>query len=130
MLATLERDISQKINTIRRMDIYFADLRGNNAGSEQTGIRPVLVIQNDIGNTYSPTIIVANITSSETKAKLPVHVPLKASKTGLRNDSIVLCEQIRTIDKSRLIEKIGTVDKETQREIDLALKKSIGLINF
>jgi len=130
-LAMMEkRTIDEGFDVLKRMDIYLADLRGNNAGSEQTGLRPVLIIQNDVGNLFSPTVIVANITSSETKAKIPTHVLLDAKKTGLKYNSIVLCEQIRTIDKFRLIEKIGQLDEETQRKVNQALLISFGLIEF
>jgi mRNA interferase MazF len=115
-------------NTIvRRMDIYYADLRGGNAGSEQSGERPVLILQNDIGNKYSPTTIVAAISTSMTKAKLPTHIVLEPEKTGLPERSIALLEQIRTIDKYRLINKIGTVDPDTKIKIEQALGISVGL---
>jgi mRNA interferase MazF len=119
---------SDKLHTnIRRCEIYSADLRGGNGGSEQTGQRPILVISNNRGNLYSPTIIVASITTSETKAKLPTHVFLEARKTGLKSDSIASLEVIKTIDEYRIISKVGTLDEETAMKIDKALAISIGL---
>lgn len=117
-----------KLHTnIRRYEIYFADLRGGNAGSEQTGQRPVLVISNNLGNRFAPTVIVAAISTSTTKTKLPTHVLLEAKKTGLKTDSIALCETIKTIDEYRIISKVGTLDEETSMKIDKALAISIGL---
>ncbi len=112
---------------VKRGDIFYADLSPV-IGSEQGGVRPVLVIQNDIGNKYSPTIIIAAITSQINKAKLPTHVEITAPEYGLPKDSVVLLEQIRTIDKKRLREKIGRFDEEMMKEVDEALKISIGLI--
>lgn len=112
---------------VKRGDIFYADLSPV-IGSEQGGVRPVLVIQNDIGNKYSPTIIVAAITSQINKAKLPTHIEITAPEYGLPKDSVVLLEQIRTIDKKRLREKIGRFNDEMMREVDDALKISIGLI--
>ena len=94
---------------VKRGDIYYADLSPV-VGSEQGGIRPVLVIQNDIGNKYSPTVIAAAITSQINKAKMPTHIELAAKDYGLNKDSVILLEQIRTIDKRRLREKIGRID--------------------
>jgi mRNA interferase MazF len=111
---------------IRRGDIYFADLNPV-VGSEQGGQRPVLVIQNNIGNEYSPTVIVAAITSKIDKAKLPTHVEIEASKYGLEKDSVILLEQIRTIDKQRLISKLAHIDGEVLQKVDEALKISLGL---
>ena len=102
-----------KVNTnleIKRGYLYYADLSPV-VGSEQGGIRPVLIIQNDIGNKYSPTVIVAAITSQINKAKLPTHIEISANEYGLNKDSVILLEQIRTIDKKRLREKIGCLDK-------------------
>lgn len=113
---------------IRRGDIYYADLSPV-IGSEQGGVRPVLVIQNDIGNRYSPTVIVVAITSQIQKAKLPTHVEMTAEKYNLERDSVALMEQIRTIDKQRLQEKITFVDKNMMRKINEALKISLGLID-
>ena len=102
-----------KVNTnldIKRGYLYYADLSPV-VGSEQGGVRPVLIIQNDIGNKYSPTVIVAAITSQINKAKLPTHIEISAHEYGLNKDSVILLEQIRTIDKKRLREKIGCLDK-------------------
>ena len=106
--------------TIRRGDIYYADLRPV-IGSEQGGVRPVLIIQNDMGNRYSPTVICAAITSQLHKAKLPTHVALDAHKYGIVKDSVILLEQGRTIDKSRLREKVCHLDTEAIEKIDTAL---------
>ncbi len=111
---------------VRRGDIYYADLRPV-VGSEQGGVRPVLIIQNDMGNRYSPTVIVAAITSRMNKAKLPTHIPLEAERFGIVKDSVVLLEQVRTIDKSRLREKVCHLDEGIQRQIDTALKISLAL---
>ena len=111
---------------IRRGDMFYADLTPG-VGSEQSGYRPVLIIQNDTGNRHSSTVIAAIITSRiSTKTKLPTHAPIKAQK-GLGHDSLVLLEQIRTIDKMRLKEYIGTLDSETIKRIDRALAVSMGL---
>ncbi len=112
---------------IVRGEIYYADLSPV-VGSEQGGIRPVLVIQNDVGNKYSPTIIIAAITSQLTKAKLPTHIELSREKYNLNKDSVVLLEQIRTLDKRRLKDKIGAVDKLTMQAIDIALMISLGVV--
>ena len=111
---------------VKRGDIFYADLSPV-VGSEQGGVRPVLVVQNDVGNKYSPTVIVAAITSQINKAKMPTHIELSGDEYGLSKDSVVLMEQIRTIDKKRLKEKIGHMDEEHSREIDEALKISFGL---
>lgn len=110
---------------VKRGDIFYADLSPV-IGSEQGGVRPVLVVQNDVGNKYSPTIIVAAITSQINKARLPTHIEINAPDFGLPKDSVVLLEQIRTIDKKRLREKIGRFDDEMMRLVDEALKISIG----
>ena len=110
---------------IKRGDIYFADLSPV-IGSEQGGIRPIVVLQNDIGNKYSPTIIVAAITSQINKAKIPTHIELNAEKYGLSKDSVILLEQIRTIDKKRLKQKISTIDSIKMREINKGLLISLG----
>lgn len=110
---------------IKRGEIYFADLSPV-VGSEQGGIRPVLIIQNDVGNKYSPTVIVAAITSQLSKAKIPTHVELSSAEYNLPKDSVVLLEQIRTIDKRRLKEKISQLDKEKMRKINLAILISLG----
>lgn len=110
---------------IKRGEIYYADLSPV-IGSEQGGIRPVLVLQNDIGNKYSPTIIAAATTSKLNKAKLPTHILLPSSTSSLPKDSVVLLEQIRTIDKSRLKEKIGELTPEQMKEVNNALLISLG----
>ena len=113
---------------VKRGDIFYADLSPV-IGSEQGGVRPVLVIQNDVGNKYSPTIIVAAITSQINKARLPTHIEIIAPDFGLPKDSVVLLEQIRTIDKKRLREKLGRFNEELMRTVDEAIKISVGLIN-
>lgn len=112
--------------TIKKGDLYFADLSPV-VGSEQGGIRPVLVVQNDVGNKYSPTIIVAAITSQMNKAKLPTHVEIDAANNGLSRNSVVLMEQLRTIDKKRLKERIGTLDSELIPDVNHALGISLGI---
>ena len=111
---------------MRRGDIYYADLRPV-IGSEQGGIRPVLIIQNDIGNKHSPTVICAAITSKMNKAKLPTHVELDARKCDIVKDSVILLEQLRTIDKQRLREKICHIDEDLQKKVDYALMVSLEL---
>ncbi|MEG1499799.1 MAG: type II toxin-antitoxin system PemK/MazF family toxin [Clostridia bacterium] len=112
-----------------RGEIYFADLSPV-VGSEQGGNRPVLIIQNDIGNKFSPTIIVAAITSQLSKAKLPTHIELSAQKLNLPKDSVVLLEQLRTIDKRRLGEKVSELDGDLLRRVDEGIIVSLGLIKF
>jgi mRNA interferase MazF len=114
---------------VKRGDVFYADLSPV-VGSEQGGVRPVLVIQNDIGNRFSPTVIVAAITAQIQKAKLPTHVEIEAKTHGMEKDSVVLLEQIRTIDKQRLTDKITHLDEETMRKVDEALQISVGLIDF
>jgi len=111
---------------VKRGDIFYADLSPV-VGSEQGGIRPVLIIQNDIGNKYSPTVIIAAITSQINKAKMPTHIELSNNEYGLSKDSVILAEQVRTIDKKRLKEKIGHLDDSLMIQIDLALKISLGI---
>lgn len=112
---------------IKRGDMFYADLSPV-IGSEQGGIRPVLIIQNDLGNKYSPTVIAAAITSQKTKNKLPTHIEIKSEDNGLKSDSVILAEQIRTIDKSRLKEKIGHIDDlSVIHKINNALGVSFGL---
>ena len=111
---------------IRRGDIYYADLRPV-VGSEQGGVRPVLIVQNDVGNRHSPTIICAAITSKMNKAKLPTHVELDAGKYDLVKDSVVLLEQLRTIDKQRLKDKVCRLDSEILKKVDRALEISLEL---
>lgn len=114
---------------IKRGFVFYADLSPV-VGSEQGGFRPVLIIQNNVGNKYSPTVIVAAITSQIQKAKLPTHVELQARRHGLEKDSVVLLEQIRTIDKQRLQQKITELDDVIMNSVDDALKISLGLIDF
>lgn len=114
---------------VKRGDIYYADLSPV-IGSEQGGIRPVLIIQNDVGNKYSPTVIAAAITSQINKAKMPTHIELSATKYGLYKDSVILLEQIRTIDKKRLREKVAHLDKKLMKTVDDALSISFGLENI
>ena len=111
---------------IRRGDVYYADLSPV-IGSEQGGVRPVLIIQNDIGNRHSPTVICAAITSRMNKAKLPTHVELNASTSNMMTDSVILLEQLRTIDKKRLKDKVCHLDDQIQKKIDIALKISLEL---
>ncbi len=111
---------------INRGDIYYADLSPV-VGSEQGGIRPVLVVQNNVGNKYSPTIIIAAITSQLSKAKLPTHIELNKDSFNLPKDSVVLLEQIRTLDKRRLKEKLSSLDDVTMQKIDVAIMISLGL---
>ena len=111
---------------IRRGDIYFADLSPV-VGSEQGGIRPVLIVQNDVGNRHSPTIICAAITSQLNKAKLPTHIALSAALYSLPKDSVILLEQIRTIDKQRLKEKVCHLDDNMMLQVDHSLRISLGL---
>ena len=112
--------------TVKRGDICYADLSPV-VGSEQGGVRPVLIIQNDVGNKYSPTIIAAAITSKINKAKMPTHIELSANEYGLNKDSVILLEQIRTIDKRRLREKIGRLDTDMMSRVDKALFISFGI---
>lgn len=114
------------MNTIKRGDIFYADLSPV-IGSEQGGLRPVLIVQNDVGNRYSPTVIAAAITSRMTKTRLPTHIDIYASDAGLSKDSVVLLEQIRTIDKQRLKEKMGHLSDRMMAEVDEALSVSFGL---
>lgn len=111
---------------IRRGDIYYADLSPV-VGSEQGGVRPVLIVQNDVGNRYSPTVIAAAITSQQSKANLPTHIAIGAGGSGLAKDSVVLLEQVRTIDKQRLKERMGCVDETSMDRINEAISISFGL---
>lgn len=111
---------------IKRGDIFYADLRPV-VGSEQGGVRPVLIIQNDMGNRHSPTVICAAITSKMNKAKLPTHVEIEAGKYAIVKDSVILLEQVRTIDKSRLKERVCHLDQEILKRIDKALIVSLAL---
>ncbi len=112
--------------TVKRGDIYYADLSPV-VGSEQGGIRPVLIVQNDVGNKFSPTVIAAAITSQKDKTKLPTHIQVNADGCGLQKDSIVLLEQVRTIDKRRLREHMGCLDISDMNRVDRALFVSFGL---
>lgn len=112
--------------TVRRGDIYYADLSPV-VGSEQGGIRPVLIVQNDVGNKYSPTVIAAAITSRTDKSKLPTHIEVFADKYGLARDSVILLEQIRTLDKKRLKEKMGHLDDDVMNRVNDAITVSFGL---
>ncbi len=113
--------------TIKRGELYYADLSPV-VGSEQGGIRPVLVVQNDIGNKYSPTVIAAAVTSKINKAKLPTHIELPSNEFGLAKDSVILLEQIRTLDKRRLKERIGALPVSTMSKVDKAILISLGFI--
>lgn len=112
---------------VKRGEIYYADLSPV-VGSEQGGVRPVLIVQNDVGNRYSPTVIVAAITSQYGKTKLPTHIEIDAKLCGLHKDSVVLLEQMRTLDKSRLKEKAGDLPQEYMKHIDDAIGLSLGLM--
>ena len=116
------------MNTVRRGEIYYADLSPV-VGSEQGGLRPVLIIQNDIGNRYSPTVIAAAITSRMSKTHLPTHIDVFADRVGLAKDSVILLEQIRTLDKRRLREKMGHLDEGMMNEVNTAIAISFGLGN-
>ncbi|MBO5290562.1 MAG: type II toxin-antitoxin system PemK/MazF family toxin [Clostridia bacterium] len=111
---------------IKRGDIYYADLSPV-IGSEQGGVRPVLIVQNDVGNKYSPTVIAAAITSQQFKTKLPTHISVDAAVCGLSKNSVVLLEQIRTLDKQRLREKMGNLPENDMSRINSALSLSVGL---
>ena len=111
---------------VKRGDIFYADLSPV-VGSEQGGLRPVLIIQNDVGNRYSPTVIAAAITSRLDKARLPTHIDVYADRVGLTKDSVILLEQIRTLDKRRLREYLGRIDEKLMAEIDGAIAVSFGL---
>lgn len=114
---------------MKRGDVYFADLSPV-VGSEQGGVRPVLILQNNIGNRFSPTVIVAAITAQIQKAKLPTHVEIDAEKYGFERNSVILLEQIRTLDKQRLTDKITQLDDKMMEKIDNALEISLGLKNI
>lgn len=112
--------------SVRRGEIYYADLSPV-VGSEQGGVRPVLIVQNDVGNKYSPTVIAAAITSQKEKSKLPTHIEINAQNCGLAKNSVVLLEQIRTIDKTRLKERMGMLDEDAMYQVNSALSISFGL---
>ena len=111
---------------VHRGEIYYADLSPV-VGSEQGGVRPVLIVQNDVGNKFSPTVIAAAITSQKDKATLPTHIAVNAQGSGLIKDSSILLEQVRTLDKHRLREKMGRLDAESMGRVDQALSISFGL---
>ena len=112
--------------TVKRGDIYYADLSPV-VGSEQGGVRPVLIVQNDVGNRYSPTVIAAAITSRLGKNRMSTHIDVSADRVGLTKDSVILLEQVRTIDKKRLGEKMGHLDEETMNAVNNAISVSLGL---
>ncbi len=114
---------------VKRGEVFYADLSPV-VGSEQGGTRPVLIIQNDVGNRYSPTVIAAAITSRQDKNKMPTHIGIKGASCGLAKDSVVLLEQMRTLDKRRLREKTGRIDPADQRRVDEAINVSLGLHQF
>lgn len=114
------------MSIVKRGDVFYADLSPV-VGSEQGGMRPVLIVQNDTGNKHSPTVIAAAITSQTGKARLPTHIELNAQSVGLSRDSVILLEQIRTIDKSRLRERMGKLDECTMNKVDNAIAVSFGL---
>jgi len=111
---------------VRRGEIYYADLSPV-VGSEQGGMRPVLIVQNDVGNRYSPTVIAAAITSQQNKARLPTHIEIEARTYGLSKNSVVLLEQVRTLDKRRLRERMGCLDEKAMQRVDGAIAISLGL---
>lgn len=111
---------------VKRGDIYYADLSPV-VGSEQGGVRPVLIVQNDVGNKYSPTVIAAAITSHQDKNRLPTHINVNGASCGLAKDSVVLLEQVRTLDKQRLKEKMGNLSNDDMGKINKALYVSFGL---
>ena len=120
------KDISEcEKYMIKRGDIYYADLSPV-VGSEQGGLRPVLIVQNDIGNKFSPTVIAAAITSQTNKSKIPTHIPLNEN-CGLSRESVILLEQVRTLDKTRLKEKMGHIGEETMQQVNQAISVSLGL---
>lgn len=120
----LERNDREML--VKRGEIYYADLSPV-VGSEQGGVRPVLIVQNDVGNKHSPTVIAAAITSQKDKSKLPTHISLNAASCGLAKDSIVLLEQVRTLDKRRLKERMGELDSDAMSQVNNALSVSFGL---
>ena len=120
------RSVNFVDTSVKRGDIYYADLSPV-VGSEQGGVRPVLIVQNDVGNKYSPTVIAAAITSRQDKNRLPTHIGVRADRCGLAKDSIVLTEQIRTLDKRRLRERAGRIPEDDMRRVDEALGVSMGL---
>lgn len=126
LVTIFRRSVSFVDNSVKRGDIFYADLSPV-VGSEQGGVRPVLIVQNDTGNKHSPTIIAAAITSQTGKAKLPTHIELAARSYGLPKDSVILLEQIRTLDKKRLREYMGRLDGPLMQQVDNAIAVSFGL---
>ena len=114
---------------VKRGDIYYANLSPV-VGSEQGGHRPVLIIQNDVGNKYSPTVIVAAITSQISKAKLPTHIEISSKQVGIEKDSVILLEQLRTLDKRRLKKKVTHLSEEVMEKVDESIRISLGLIQM
>ena len=114
------------MNNIKRGDIFYADLSPV-VGSEQGGLRPVLIIQNDVGNRYSPTVIAAAITSRMGKTRLPTHIDIYAARAGLAKDSVILLEQVRTLDKRRLRERMGHLDESVMERVNTAIAVSFGI---
>ena len=126
MASVIKGDEAMAAADIKRGDIFYADLSPV-VGSEQGGMRPVLIVQNNVGNHYSPTVIVAAITAKVQKAKMPTHVNINAAHTGIEKNSVVLLEQVRTIDKQRLKDRVTHLDDSTMQRVDNALQISIGL---
>ena len=124
--TTFRRSVSFVDNSVKRGDIFYADLSPV-VGSEQGGVRPVLIVQNDTGNRHSPTVIAAAITSQTGKARLPTHISVSPLSCGLPKQSIILLEQVRTLDKRRLREKMGRLDDGVMRQVDAAIAVSLGL---
>lgn len=117
------------IKEVKRGEVFYADLSPV-VGSEQGGTRPVLILQNNVGNKYSPTVIAAAITSRQDKNAMPTHIGIRGDSCGLPKDSIVLLEQVRTLDKRRLHERTGRIDEQDQQRVDQALNVSLGLTTF
>lgn len=126
MLKTARKNMKVIELLVKRGEIYYADLSPV-VGSEQGGVRPVLIVQNDVGNKYSPTVIAAAITSQHDKSNLPTHIEVNGGRCGLAKDSIVLLEQVRTIDKRRLKEKMGALDHDDMGKVNQAISVSFGL---
>ena len=122
----LARSVNFVDTSVKRGDIFYADLSPV-VGSEQGGVRPVLIVQNDMGNRHSPTVIAAAITSRQGKAKLPTHIAVAAERSGLPKDSVILLEQVRTLDKRRLRERMGRADSAVMEQVDRAIAVSLGL---
>ena len=127
--VAIQRSVMHMDGTVKRGDIFYADLSPV-VGSEQGGTRPVLIVQNDTGNKHSPTVIAAAITSQTGKARLPTHINIAGGSVGLSKDSVILLEQIRTIDKKRLREKVAHLDKKLMKAVDEALSVSFGIENI